>query len=114
LLHIFLWSKCPPEIRWHCRQPNSKTISERSVESYEAGTLITAQNLKWGVILRYTWKSMLYYVLLSVAVYLLHNYDRFHQLHLPFTTMTALSTALAILLSFKNNNAYERWGGKPA
>ncbi|GAB3814968.1 bestrophin family ion channel [Pontibacter rugosus] len=28
---------------------------------------------------------------------------------MPFNTVTALSTALAIFLGFKNNNAYDRW-----
>jgi putative membrane protein len=71
--------------------------------------MIIARNLKWRVVLYYTWKNLLYYLLLSIAVYLLHDYLRVYELHLPFTTITALSTALAIFLGFKNNNAYERW-----
>ncbi|RNI25718.1 bestrophin family protein [Rufibacter latericius] len=71
--------------------------------------MILDRNLKWEVIVHYTWKSMLYYLLLSVVVYLLHDYFEVLQLHLPFSTLTALSTALAIFLGFKNSNAYERW-----
>jgi putative membrane protein len=52
---------------------------------------------------------MLYYLTLSVTVYLLHDYYNLFHLHLPFSTITALSTALAIFLGFKNNNAYDRW-----
>ncbi len=71
--------------------------------------MLLQRTLNWRAILHYTWKSMLYYLLLAVAVYLLHaHYGVFH-LHLPFTTVTALSTALAIFLGFKNNNAYDRW-----
>ncbi|MBC3538544.1 bestrophin family protein [Rufibacter sediminis] len=71
--------------------------------------MILDRNLKWEVIVFYTWKSMLYYLLLSVAVYLIHGYYEVVQLHLPFSTLTALSTALAIFLGFKNSNAYDRW-----
>ncbi|MCC9167728.1 bestrophin family protein [Pontibacter harenae] len=71
--------------------------------------MITSRNLKWSVVLHYTWKSMLYYLLLSVAVYLMHDYFAALELHLPFNTISALSTALAIFLGFKNNNAYDRW-----
>jgi putative membrane protein len=69
--------------------------------------MLVQRNLKWSIIFHYTWKSMLYYIILSVAVYLLHG--RYPFLHLPFSTITALSTALAIFLGFKNNNAYDRW-----
>ncbi|MFD2065973.1 bestrophin family protein [Pontibacter silvestris] len=71
--------------------------------------MITRRNLKWRLVVHYTWKSMLYYMLLSIAVYLLHDYFELLHLHLPFNTITALSTALAIFLGFKNNNAYDRW-----
>ncbi|WP_439651044.1 bestrophin family protein [Pontibacter qinzhouensis] len=52
---------------------------------------------------------MLYYIILSIVVYLLHDYFEVMHLHLPFDTISALSTALAIFLGFKNNNAYDRW-----
>jgi putative membrane protein len=52
---------------------------------------------------------MLYYFLLALAVYLLHDYSEVWKLHLPFTAISALSTALAIFLGFKTSNAYERW-----
>jgi putative membrane protein len=71
--------------------------------------MLIERNLKWNVILHYTWKSMLYYLLLAIVVFLLHDYYQVFHLHLPFSTITALSTALAIFLGFKNNNAYDRW-----
>ncbi|MDR6195378.1 bestrophin family ion channel [Siphonobacter sp. SORGH_AS_0500] len=71
--------------------------------------MFVQRNLKWSIIVHYTWRSMIYYFALSFSVYLLHDYyDLFH-LHLPFSTITALSTALSIFLGFKNNNAYDRW-----
>jgi ion channel-forming bestrophin family protein len=71
--------------------------------------MIIRRNLKWSAVLHYTWKSMLYYLILSIAVYLMHDYFNILHLHMPFSTITALSTALAIFLGFKNNNAYDRW-----
>ncbi|ALI99793.1 bestrophin family protein [Rufibacter tibetensis] len=71
--------------------------------------MLVRRNLKWSVIAHYTWKSMLYYTLLAIAVFLLHDHFEVLKLHLPFSTITALSTALAIFLGFKNSNAYERW-----
>ncbi|WP_240773392.1 bestrophin family protein [Pontibacter sp. SGAir0037] len=61
------------------------------------------------MILHYTWRGLLYYISLSIVVYFLHGYYEVWHLHLPFNTITALSTALAIFLGFKNSNAYERW-----
>jgi putative membrane protein len=52
---------------------------------------------------------MLYFVALSVAVYLGHIVFDMHSLTLPFNAVATLSTALAIYLGFKNNNAYDRW-----
>ena len=71
--------------------------------------MIVQRNLSWGGILHYTWKSLLYYLLLAVAVYLAHDHFQAAYLSMPFNTVTALSAALAIFLGFKSNNAYERW-----
>jgi ion channel-forming bestrophin family protein len=71
--------------------------------------MIITRNIKWNLILFYTWKSLLYYTLLSIVVYLLHDYFRVANLSVPFTAITAIGTALAIYLGFKNNSAYERW-----
>ncbi len=71
--------------------------------------MLVRRNLKWTVIFHYTWKSMLYYLVLAIVVYLLHNYFKVWELHIPFTAISAMSTALAIFLGFKTSNAYERW-----
>ena len=71
--------------------------------------MLILRNLKWSVILQYTWKSMLYYLLLAVAVYLLHDYFALLWLALPFSAITALGTAVALFLGFKSSNAYDRW-----
>lgn len=52
---------------------------------------------------------MSYYIILALVVYLLHDFLAVLELHIPFTAISALSTALAIFLGFKTSNAYERW-----
>ncbi|QNF35367.1 hypothetical protein HUW51_22585 [Adhaeribacter swui] len=71
--------------------------------------MLIYRNLKWSVIFFYTWRSMLYYLILGIAVFLIHDYFNLLELHIPFTAISALSTALAIFLGFKTSNAYERW-----
>lgn len=71
--------------------------------------MLVKRNLNPKIILFYSWQSLLYYLVLAVVVYLLHRYLFTIDLHLPFYTVTALSTALAIFLGFNNNQAYDRW-----
>lgn len=71
--------------------------------------MIVSRNLNWKHILFYTWKSMLYFLVLSLTVYILHVQFNFEKLSLPFNAVATLSTALAIYLGFKNNSAYDRW-----
>jgi putative membrane protein len=71
--------------------------------------MIVSKNLKLKLILFYTWKDLLYYILLAITVFLLHDYYKVFNLSMPFNTIAALSIAIAIFLGFKNNTAYERW-----
>jgi len=71
--------------------------------------MIVSRNLKLSHIVYYTWRPMLYFAALSVAVYVLHIELDMTGLSLPFNAVAMLSTALAIYLGFKNNNAYDRW-----
>lgn len=71
--------------------------------------MLVSRDLKWKLILFYTWKDLFYYTLLAVAVFLLHDHYQLLNLSIPFNAISALSTALAIFLGFKNNNAYDRW-----
>ncbi|HMI65010.1 MAG TPA: bestrophin family ion channel [Cyclobacteriaceae bacterium] len=70
--------------------------------------MIVKRNLKWNLILFYTWKNLLFYIIVAVAIYWGHRETHLH-FNIPFDAITAFSTALAIFLGFKNNNAYDRW-----
>ncbi|MBT8295292.1 MAG: hypothetical protein KJO51_02650 [Gramella sp.] len=71
--------------------------------------MIVSRNLNWKHIVYYTWKSMIYFFILSLVVYVLHVQFDFHRISIPFNAIATLSTALAIYLGFKNNSAYDRW-----
>ncbi len=71
--------------------------------------MIVSRNLNWKHIVYYTWKSMIYFFMLSLMVYVLHIQFNFERLSIPFNAIATLSTALAIYLGFKNNSAYDRW-----
>lgn len=71
--------------------------------------MIITRNLKFSLILHYTWKQLLYYVMLSTTIFLLHEYYDIVYFAFPSYTIAALGTALAIFLGFKNDHAYDRW-----
>lgn len=71
--------------------------------------MIISRNLKWRHIIYYTRFKLLYFVVLSLSVYVIHAVFDIKNLSIPFNAVATLSTALAIYLGFKNNNAYERW-----
>jgi putative membrane protein len=71
--------------------------------------MIVRRNLRFIHILHYTWIQILYYILLSTSVVLMHEYVDAIEFNIPSYTIAALGTALAIFLGFKNNHAYDRW-----
>ena len=71
--------------------------------------MIVSKNLDVKVVIFYSWKTLLYYFVLAVAVYLIHTNFVTLDVHIPAYTITILSGALAIFLGFNNNQAYDRW-----
>ncbi|CAN5631461.1 hypothetical protein BH23BAC1_BH23BAC1_42410 [soil metagenome] len=70
--------------------------------------MIIRRNLKFGVIFHYTWKNLLYYILLSGLVVILDHFEIII-FNIPSYTIAALGIAVAIFLGFKNDHAYDRW-----
>jgi ion channel-forming bestrophin family protein len=71
--------------------------------------MIVSRNLSLKLILFYTWRQLLYYLILSTSIFLLHDYFGVVLFEIPSYTIAALGTALAIFLGFKNDHAYDRW-----
>lgn len=59
----------------------------------------------WG----YIRKPMLFVVIWSSAVWLLHHLSGTEALAINFTPIGVLGSALAIFIAFRNNSAYGRW-----
>ncbi len=71
--------------------------------------MIITRNLSIRMILHYTWRQLLYYLLLSTTIFILHDYFEILYFDIPSYTIAALGVALAIFLGFKNDHAYDRW-----
>lgn len=71
--------------------------------------MIVSRKLKWNHIFYYTRFKLLYFIVLSVAVFALHKYFKVPSLNIPFNAVATLSTALAIYLGLKTTTPYERW-----
>src|SRR5687768_4616378 len=71
--------------------------------------MIVRKNLSVKKIIRFTWKKVL--IIGSVAAIVTLCYRDFGFSHFSVSTAPAsiLGTALAILLGFRNNSAYDRW-----
>src|SRR5688572_6732863 len=70
--------------------------------------MIVRQNLKLQLVIRYMWKRMLWVVaaiVVGISLKSVWQVDRL-SINVP---LAILGTALAILLGFRNNNAYDRW-----
>ena len=71
--------------------------------------MIVRKDIPWRIVLSYSWKNLLYYLLLATAVWAGYSLLGIGQLSIPFLPVATLGTALAIFLSFRNNSAYDRW-----
>lgn len=61
---------------------------------------------------RVLWNSrwyLAYVIALATVVHSLHVANELGGIHIPFSLIGSLGTALAIFLAFRNNSAYDRW-----
>lgn len=71
--------------------------------------MIVSKHIRLEDIIKYTWKWLLFYLLLSTLLVIGFEEFDFIFLQLPLMPITLLGTALSILLGFRMNAAYERW-----
>jgi putative membrane protein len=78
------------------------------------------RNLSWRLILLFAWKSVLFYILWSTFVVLVHMFFHMRGINLaiPFAPVSTIGIAVSFYLGFKNNQSYDRfweartaWGG---
>src|SRR5690606_41118967 len=71
--------------------------------------MITRRHLRLDTALRYSWRNILYSLICSTIVFLLHVIFDFDDIIIPIGVVGILGTALAIILGFRNSSAYDRW-----
>lgn len=66
-----------------------------------------------GLIVRYSWKTILGSGILATLICVLYEYYGFKQISIPFQPIATIGTAVAFYLGFKNNSSYDRtWEGR--
>ncbi len=71
--------------------------------------MIVRKSLHIGSILRYTWRSNLYFLLVAGVAAALYGALGMENVAIPVTAVGPLGAALAIFLAFRNSSAYDRW-----
>lgn len=71
--------------------------------------MFVRRNIPWSWTFYYAWPSLLYFALVSCAVYALRRTFDSVDLEIPLEPVLIMGTALSIFLGFKNNEAYARW-----
>lgn len=78
------------------------------------------RNISWRIILLFAWKTIVFYLIWSTFIVLLHMFChiRGFNLCIPFAPVSTIGVAVAFYLGFKNNQSYDRfweartaWGG---
>jgi putative membrane protein len=70
--------------------------------------MIIETNIRAVKVILLIWKWLLFYLVLSVTVSVLHNYFKIN-LSVPTTEISMLGIALSVLMGFRVSSAYERW-----
>jgi len=71
--------------------------------------MIIRRYLKIWSVLRYTWRSNLYFVVVAFVAALLYRGFGLQSVAIPIAAAGPLGAALAIFLAFRNSSAYDRW-----
>ncbi|ATB29076.1 bestrophin family protein [Melittangium boletus] len=71
--------------------------------------MIVGGKLSWRIVLRYTGRPVVIHVLLATCVALAYQEFDVTFLAVPALPVTVLAATIGILLTFRNNSAYDRW-----
>lgn len=71
--------------------------------------MIIRRNLKISAIWGYSWRRIVYAGFVATTALILAESAAPSQALLPYNAVSALGTALAIFLAFRNNSSYDRW-----
>lgn len=71
------------------------------------------RNIGWGLILRYAWKNVIFFILWATLVFGTYNFLELSFLKIPFQPLSVIGIAVAFYIGFKNSQSYDRfWEGR--
>jgi ion channel-forming bestrophin family protein len=71
--------------------------------------MIVGQTLSWRIVLKYTGRPVAVHVLVATGVVVAYSGLELTFLAVPALPVTVLAATVGILLTFRNNSAYDRW-----
>lgn len=71
------------------------------------------RNLSWGIVLRYSWKNLIFFTLYAGAICFAFYFLEFRSIDIPFQPISVIGIAVAFYIGFKNAQSYDRfWEGR--
>ncbi|MBJ6108624.1 hypothetical protein JAO73_06375 [Hymenobacter sp. BT523] len=71
------------------------------------------KNIRFGVVWRLVWRSLLLFTLYDSVICLLYEFGGAHWIDIPWAPVATLGAAVAFYIGFKNNGSYDRfWEGR--
>ncbi len=71
--------------------------------------MIVRENLRWDIILRSSYKFIIYSFCAAALAYFIRYVMLYEKAQIPLGVISTLGTALAISVGFRNNVSYDRW-----
>lgn len=76
------------------------------------------RNLSWGLIIRFAWKNLIFFVLWATIIYSAYYFLGWEFIDIPFEPLGVIGIAVSFYIGFKNSQSYDRfwearkiWGG---
>ncbi len=71
------------------------------------------RNIGWGLILRFAWKNLLFFILYTTGIFSVYYFLDWTFIDIPFQPLTVIGIAVAFYIGFKNSQSYDRfWEGR--
>ncbi|MEL6917722.1 MAG: bestrophin family ion channel [Bacteroidota bacterium] len=71
------------------------------------------RNIGWGLIIKYAWKNLIFFILYSAAIFCIYHFLEWHFMNIPFQPLSVIGIAVAFYIGFKNSQSYDRfWEGR--
>lgn len=71
------------------------------------------RNISLGLILRFAWKNIIFFILYSAGIFSVYHFLDWKFIGIPFQPLTVIGVAVAFYMGFKNSQSYDRfWEGR--